>query len=540
MTEIVGTISAVIAIVEASLVVSSKTYELIQLIKNAPPEIMALQHDIKAFQTLVHNLDAALRSKDVEKVVKEDSQLSQALKSLLDPIKVCKGACDEIYKKLEQTGIAGTSENPDETPSGRHHIKMKWFFTRKEVYAMIARFQAAREVFSHAMASLTLQLSFRIALLVHKEHDAESVKNRHKFDDDAGSAFVQYTRTLADEARPGPITSSYMPQIPSRLRGPKHAKSLLNAVKQDDFALVEILLRGVDVDIQDPATGRTALSFAAQLGNVQMTELLLRNGANTNIRQYSLTKGYCDESHQKDMIWISGRFPLHWAILFDHTAIVELLLQYRANPNAANGSGRTVLQEACFKNSPKMAKMLLEAGADVNGINLHSGWASIHECAHGKSVELLYVLLDYKALLDVPVTDPKFLGAFPLHFTARHGGGNKLKVLLDHGADPNVLMAGDISVLHMCAAKNWVDAILNLLDKGALKNTQDLCLRETPLHKAARNQCMDAIRTLCSKGADTTLKNIDGLTFEDILKLAKVDPDGWSVDPAWVTFNPYY
>lgn len=153
-------------------------------------------------------------------------------------------------------------------------------------------------------------------------------------------------------------------------------------------------------------------------------------------------------------------------------------------------------------------------------------------------MELLYVLLDHGALLDVPVTDPKILGASPLHFTARTDGGGKLKILLEHGADPDALMAGDVSVLHMCAAKNWADAILNLLDKGASINAQDLCLRETPLHKAARNLCMDAIKTLRLRGADPTLRNIDGLTFEDVLKLARLDPDEWSVDPAWVTFNP--
>lgn len=154
--------------------------------------------------------------------------------------------------------------------------------------------------------------------------------------------------------------------------------------------------------------------------------------------------------------------------------------------------------------------------------------------------KLLYVLLDHGALLDVPVTDPKVLGASPLHFTTRTDGGGKLKILLEHGADPDALMAGDISVLHMCATKIWVDAILNLLDKGASINAQDLCLRETPLHKAARNQCMDAIKTLQLRGADSTLKNIDGLTFEDVLKLARLDPDEWSVDPAWVTFNPHW
>lgn len=197
------------------------------------------------------------------------------------------------------------------------------------------------------------------------------MKNKHKFDDDAGSAFVQYAKQLTDEAQSGPITS-YMPKIPTKFGDPEHAKRLLDAVRQADFPLVDIMSRCVDVDTQDPKTGRTALSFAAELGNLQITELLLRYGADVNIRQYSLTMGRLGDGPQIGTIWTSGRFPLHWAIAKNHLAIVEILLQHRANPNAANSSGRTALQEACFKNSPKMAKMLLEAGADVNGVNLHS------------------------------------------------------------------------------------------------------------------------------------------------------------------------
>lgn len=155
-----------------------------------------------------------------------------------------------------------------------------------------------------------------------------------------------------------------MPKIPNKLGDPEHAKRPFNVVRHADLYLVDVVSRGVDVEIQDPETGRTALSFAVELGNLQMTELFLRYSANVNIRQYSLTRGRLGNGPQINTIWASGRFPLHWAIDKSNIAIVELLLQHRANPNAANSSGRTALQEACFRNSPKMTKMLLEAAAD--------------------------------------------------------------------------------------------------------------------------------------------------------------------------------
>lgn len=155
MAETLGTISAVSAM--GTLKASSAIYELVQTIKDAPPEIRALQRDIEGFRTLVENLNTALESANVDKVVKEDDQLYRALKTLQYPMKDCENTCSEILEKLKGSGITGTSGDPNQPLLSRHYDRhMKWNFTRKEVYTMITRFQATKGVFSHAMASLTL------------------------------------------------------------------------------------------------------------------------------------------------------------------------------------------------------------------------------------------------------------------------------------------------------------------------------------------------------------------------------------------------
>lgn len=143
-------------------------------------------------------------------------------------------------------------------------------------------------------------------------------------------------------------------------------------------------------------------------------------------------------------------------------------------------------------------------------------------------------------MLDVPVLDPYYPDAFPIHFTTRLGGGGKLRILLKSGADPNALMAEDISCLHLAAARGWVDGIFSLLDKGASIDAQDLCLRETPLHKAARNCELNTIRVLCESGADTSIRNIDGQTYKEVLACAQQNPDDWRVDIVRASFCSYY
>jgi hypothetical protein len=63
---------------------------------------------------------------------------------------------------------------------------------------------------------------------------------------------------------------------------------------------------------------------------------------------------------------------IYWAVTKRQSAVVKLLLEYGANPNARTTAGRSVLQEACFMNDPTSVRILLEVGADIDSTNLGS------------------------------------------------------------------------------------------------------------------------------------------------------------------------
>lgn len=113
-------------------------------------------------------------------------------------------------------------------------------------------------------------------------------------------------------------------------------------------------------------------------------------------------------------------------------------------------------------------------------------------------------------------------------------------LLLINGADPNSLMLEDIAPLHLAAAGGWIDGLNLLLDWGASINAQDARLHETPLHKAARNLEMATIKRLCARGADTELRNIDGLAYESVLECAQRNPKDWHVEPKLASFCSFY
>ena len=149
-------------------------------------------------------------------------------------------------------------------------------------------------------------------------------------------------------------------------------------------------------------------------------------------------------------------------------------------------------------------------------------------------------MLKYKPLLDVPVTDPYKPGAAPVHFLVKGRQRIKLDELLSNRADPNTLMVEDISALHMASADGWEEGINILLYWNAAIDAQDQYLRETPLHKAARNNKTGAIKLLCEKNANQRIKNIDGMGFQEVLDLAQQRPNDWHISPNRGSFCTFY
>ena len=175
------------------------------------------------------------------------------------------------------------------------------------------------------------------------------------------------------------------------------------------------------------------------------------------------------------------------------TNIVALLVAHRADVNATDRHGNTILPLAAGAGQLDLVQLLLDAGADVNST--------------------MSITVDY----DYPFEDlaPYTLVQAPALNHATIGNHIEVvKLLIASGADLNQGDQGhNETALHEAALFNHVEIIKILLDHGAdpnpLVNYKDV---ETPLHTAALSGILEATEALLDGGADVDAQVDQGLT----------------------------
>lgn len=160
------------------------------------------------------------------------------------------------------------------------------------------------------------------------------------------------------------------------------------------FAAEILLTRGADAKIPD-WNGRTPLHVAARSGWIEAMQLLLQAGVDIEAKDCKLCT------------------PLHVA---SHFQKIRILLQNKANPGSKDVNGATPLHYAC-KNfyTDEGIKMLAKANADVNAVD-NSGSTAMHWAAAVGYAETVSVLLNMGA-------DPNVLnldGESAMEVAARH------------------------------------------------------------------------------------------------------------------------
>eukprot|EP00002_Diphylleia_rotans_P019258 TRINITY_DN3728_c0_g1_i3.p1 TRINITY_DN3728_c0_g1~~TRINITY_DN3728_c0_g1_i3.p1 ORF type:complete len:213 (+),score=28.30 TRINITY_DN3728_c0_g1_i3:298-936(+) len=110
--------------------------------------------------------------------------------------------------------------------------------------------------------------------------------------------------------------------------------------------------------------------------------------------------------------------------------MVRLLLDYDADYDHADQSGRSPLIQCVYNGHYLCTRCLLEAGADINSAD-SMGMTSLHYSATFGHTDMLSLLLDFGA--NISVQDLR--GYSPLHCSMANGRKEAVMVLVKYGAD---------------------------------------------------------------------------------------------------------
>ena len=304
------------------------------------------------------------------------------------------------------------------------------------------------------------------------------------------------------------------------------------AMQEDAATVVALLQQGTDVN-RAQGDGMTALHWAAEHGDQDLTARLLKAGANpgagTRIGQHtplhlaakaghaSVLRLLVNAKADVSALTTTGAAPLHFAAASGSSEAVTILLDAGANVNVREPQwGQTPLMFAAASGRTEVVKALLAHGADaaatakVVDITARNGQDSIESRARNARVAAVQKQL---AAAKARAATTASTGSAP-PARARGRGGDA-----DSGGEPEPLgyadlvgAQGGLTALLLASRDGLAETVFALVDGGADINQVSASDRTSPLLMATINGHFDLAMQLLARGADVTRASDGGAT----------------------------
>ena len=328
---------------------------------------------------------------------------------------------------------------------------------------------------------------------------------------------------------------------------------LMLAARTGKVDSVKVLIdRGANVNAKESIRGTTPLMWAVSENNAAVVRLLVERGA--DIEAQSTINAAPAQRGRRGATQLGGKIdgvtPLIVAVRERSLESIRVLLGAGADPNKTAADHTSPLLVATLNADYDLAKMLLDKGADPNiandgnwtplylsvkNRNIDTGVIPLPNASELDALEWIKILLEHGAEpnLRLRTVTPNRAdnypgwalnetGSTPFLRAAVGGDVEVMRLLLAYGADPSLTTNDNTTPLMAAAGLSWaqgfnhehsesltVDAVKLLLDLGADVNA----VRNdgaTALHGAAHKGANRVVQLLADHGADLTIRDKGG------------------------------
>ena len=314
-----------------------------------------------------------------------------------------------------------------------------------------------------------------------------------------------------------------------------HCTALMLAAALGDAELIQTLLsNGAEPNHRD-SENNTVLMIAACHGHTRAVRALLRDhrtrvnmnnrygdnalsqaAAQGNVEIFSLLLGVGSAYIERQQEVSTYKHPMLLAASRGHYPICKLLLNEGLDIDLHNDRGYTALCFAVESGQIECCRQLIDAGANVNHVT-SNGVSVVYLAVRTGNLGIFDMLLEKGALL-TDGTEPRSL----LGIALMHSHADMVKRLIELKVDINAIHGGE-TALHIACQFNNVKAAEALLDAGAIPDIPN-SKGWNGLVYAAMHGNVDLMRVLLKHGAKLRSKwHFGYLALYEATRCGKLD-----------------
>ena len=328
-----------------------------------------------------------------------------------------------------------------------------------------------------------------------------------------GAPLVSLAEDLEEQFRPGGGQGDESQLVDDQQA---EAGKLSLEVEQASFipGLHQLVDAGADVNLKDnlwnsDPSGGSLLDFAKWNGNPEIIQILVDAGAKATEQVTVVEEGHFPEA-------VEERYPttasgLYGAVADGDVAAVRRLVEAGVDVDAKAAGGESILNNAVIRAGPEIVQVLVDGRANVNAED-NLGRSVLYEAAEfDPDPEIVQILVVAGADVNFKYDDGGPILRSILYEAARNFDPNPevVRVLVDAGADVNEIIYEGRSILHDIVTDSRAnpEVVRILVEAGTDVNAIDDDGRSI-LYQAVTYSLTDPeiVRILVDAGADVNFK----------------------------------